>query len=565
MLRIPTIFILLALLVTLVEAPLWAQTSPRIFFNKTIKVTEEKLIKRHVVKPGEHLYQILRDYGIAERDLFRISRLAAELNPQLQNLDRLVPGQVLIVPLSPEVSRDTLGTRVEYGQRPPLDRNIHPQEYMVRSGDRIVQLFRDSGLTDAQIFNEYLKRFREYNPEISNIDRIEVGERIVIPLPKELAEGAPPTRTILLPAETMQQSAPATPPSGGIMGTPDRHVQAGAVAMDPGGREEENGSSVLPPAPAIMQGMTENPLELTSLPKPPTPIKKEPSLADKRSFLLSLFRTIGFRFTPGEELLYPVGDMGWFKVDLKKSPLARAPWGEQYVLLPEELKNLEKDFRDIGHTAVFVDEQWEPRKVLESIADKSDGQLRIWPAGRPMIINKDGVTLELQASIVARLQSRRILLLNLLNQGEPPTPALLQAFLARKGVHVNEWITHSNTMPKPLTAELPRQEDLLVPWVDRYNAWPEIQSRLSGEFRSLSPESADIDSVLAMLHKRGMISRDPVRISWFWDKERETALIVPAISINDENRRLIILGGEQDSPHLVALLSLRGYTCLTVR
>jgi hypothetical protein len=560
--RTLTIVTLLALLVSLVGSPLLGQTSPRIFFNKTIKVTEEKLIKRHVVKPGEHLYQILRNYGIAERDLFRISQLAAEINPQLQDLDRLVPGQVLIVPLSPEVSSDTLGTRVDYGQRPSLDRNIHPREYMVRSGDRIVQLFRDSGLTDAQIFSEYLKRFREYNPEISNIDRIEVGERIVIPLPKELAEGAPPTRTILLPAETMHQTAPL---SGRTTETSGRHVQADAMAADTGVREEENGSSALHPAPGIMQGMTDTPLELTSLPKPPTPIKKEPSLADKRSFLLSLFRTIGFRFTPGEELLYPVGDAGWFKVDLKKTPLARAPWGEQYVFLPEELKNLEKDFSTIEHTSVFVDEQWEPRKVLESIADKSDGQLRIWPAGRPMIINKGGVTLELQASIVARLQSRRILLLNLLNQGESPTPALLQAFLARKGVHVNEWTTQSNTMPKPLLAELPRQEDLLVHWIDRYNAWPEIQSRLSGEFRSLSPDSADIDSVLAMLHKKGMISRDPVRISWFWDKERETALIVPAISINDENIRLIILGGEQASPHLVALLSLRGYTCLTVR
>jgi hypothetical protein len=549
----------LVLFASLVGFPLWAQPSPRIFFKKTIKVQEEKLIKRHVVKPGEHLYQILRNYGVAERDLFQISNVAAEINPQIQDLDRLVPGQLLLVPLSPEVSRDTAGTRVDYKHRTPASQNLHTREYRVQSGDRIVQLFRESGLTDVQIFSEYLRRFREYNPGIADIDHIEVGDRIVIPLPKELAEGEPPVRTILLP------SMPTPPSTTAVQESDlpsDRSMQSAPSTGGQTRTDEENGSLALPQTPLIAEGVSEPLLELTSLPKPP-PVRKEPTLADKRSFLLSLLRTIGFRFTPGEELLYPVGDAGWFKVDLKKTPLARAPWGEQYVLLPEELKDLEKDFRDIGHTAVLVDEQWEPRKVLDSVAGKSGGQLRIWPSDRPLIINKGGVTLELHASVLARLQNKKILLLNLLEAGEPPTPALLQAFFARKGVHVSEWVRQPNFIPRPLQADLPRQEDLLVPWLDRYNAWSEIQSRLGGELEP--PDSADIDSVMAMLNRKGMISRDPVRISWFWGKDREMALIVPAISINDGNTRLIILAQEQASPHLVALLSLKGYVCLAVR
>jgi hypothetical protein len=297
---------------------------------------------------------------------------------------------------------------------------------------------------------------------------------------------------------------------------------------------------------------------------PPAPVQ-EPSTADKKTFLLSLLRTIGFRFTPGEELLYPLSAAGWLKVDLRATPLARAPWGGQYVLLPQELKSLEKDFLDIGHQTVLVDEHWDPRMVLESLGRMSGGQFRIWSSKYPLILNRGGVTLEMQADVLIRMQNNRVLLINFLDPGDPPTPSLLQAFLARMGVDVNEWTSQDGVMPKQLQAELPRQEDLLVPWIDRYNAWPEIRSRLGAEHQSMSPEAVDIDSVMAMLHRQGMVSRDPVRISWFWGRKRELSLIVPARSIDTGTSRLLVLGGDQATPHLVALLSLRGYSCLVVR
>jgi hypothetical protein len=560
----PILILLLTLIPTFFNGPeLWAQESPRIFFKKIIRVPEEKLIRKHIVKPGEHLYQILRDHGVTKDELSHATNLTSELNPHIPDINLLIPGQELLVPLSTDIARKAPGSgSANTGPYQPHEGTL--KEYTVKRGDRLVDIFRNLGLNDSQIFGEYLRRFRDNNPEVIDVDRIEIGQRIVIPLPRELAEGEPPVRTVIVSSAAPQQGRPDQPdhPGGEVAGplTGAVPMQGLPVPKNQHDQDSGNDATLVPASPEVFAEAA------IQLPTAKAPVfKKELSQADRRTFMLSLLRTVGFRFTPGEELLYPNRDGSWFKVDLARTPLGRAPWGEQYVFLPEELKNLEKDFRDIGHEPVLVDEQWEPRKVLESISEKSGGQFRTWPQARPLIVNKGGLTLELKASILARLQNKRILLLNMLEPGEPPTPALLQGFFDRKGVHVHEWVRQPNLAPKPLQTDLPRAEDLLVMWIDRYNAWTTIRERLSEEHRSMAPDSSDIESVLAMLHRMGMVSRDPLRVSWFKGKEREMVLTIPAVSIIDGNTRLVVLSVQQASPHLVALLLLKGYTCLALR
>ncbi len=534
------------------------QQSPRIFFSKKIKVAEEEMIKRHVVRPGEHLFQILRDYGIQENDLSKAYHTTALLNPGVRNLDHLHPGQELLIPLSPELSQDITGKmRVDY-KRSVVTDNVETRTYSVRSGDQVVKLLREAGLSDKLIFDEYLHLFSQLNPQIHDIDMIDVGQQIIIPLPPDMAAKLPPGRKFsIAPGNATQPDENATLPPLPTLGSALSGTgQSGAEEK----KEPEAGEAVEKAAAAALKAQVPGGRPAPSGP----PVKKKPTLSDNRSFFISLMKNLGFRFTPGQELLYPAANDSWFKVNLEKTPLGRAPWGRQYVFLPRENTDQEKNFQEISHTPILVHD-WNPRQGFENLSEKSDGNLKLWSDSRPLILNKGGITLELKATMLVRMSNNRFHLINLLEPNDPPAPALLQAFFSRKGIYINEWQTQLHSAPTPISLPVPRQEDLLVTWIDKFNAWPDIKLRLSPEARTVSPDGADIESVLAALDSRGLVSKNSLRLSWFAGRDRELALTVPAIQILDGPNHIVLLKPEQASPHLVALLSLKGYIPLAIK
>lgn len=68
---------------------------------------------------------------------------------------------------------------------PPMREDIVLKEHVVGSGDTVAQIYREHGLSDEQIFREYVPLFHEFNPKIPNVDLIKEGDVIHVPIPKE--------------------------------------------------------------------------------------------------------------------------------------------------------------------------------------------------------------------------------------------------------------------------------------------------------------------------------------------------------------------------------------------
>ncbi|MFW6324211.1 MAG: LysM peptidoglycan-binding domain-containing protein [Desulfovibrionales bacterium] len=485
-------------------------------------------MKKHIVKPGEHLFQILRDYGISENEIPSAFNTTVSINPQLMDPNKLEPGQTVYIPLASHIGRDRSGrVSVTYSQARLDRKNTAKVNYEVRPGDKIVDLFREAGLSDKRIFDEYLQLFRELNPHIKNADRIEVGQRIIIPLPEEIGN----VKTFSMNADmnaTLDQES---------------EIKSKSIVAPLHTKDSTETST-----PAVEQNTQ--------------PSEKQDPITNKRIFVESILKIMGFRFTPGEEILYPRTENQWLKVNLEKTPLFRSPWGDQYAILPNSLRERQDEFEEILYTPIVTDD-WEPKAILGKIEEKSSGRFKVWQSNHPLILNKGGLTLELNASLLVRMD-KRIYLFNVLDPGEKPSPSLVQAFFSRKGIRISEWMRQSHAAPKPVTAPSPRLEDLYVPWIDRYNAWPKLKEHLTAG-QEISPQGFDIDSVLTALKKEKMISREPLRLSWFPGQERELAVIVPATFVDNGRSTLALLSSNQASPHLVALLSLKGYGCLAVR
>jgi len=151
----------------------------RLRFEKTLFVQRSDAGKvfaeTRQVQAGETLWQILAgQYGIREEDLPTLLRAFQAVNPGVDP-DRLLTGQVIRVPFKVEESPS--------GARPSA-----PDQgtYTVQAGDSLWKILRGTFQVPRERMTEVLEAVARANPDITDLDRIQVGQRIVIP---ELGDG----------------------------------------------------------------------------------------------------------------------------------------------------------------------------------------------------------------------------------------------------------------------------------------------------------------------------------------------------------------------------------------
>ena len=103
----------------------------------------------YTIQPGDTFFNIARRYGITVQSL-------VNANPQIADPSRIVPGQVICVPVQPAPG-------------------CPGQIYMVRPGDTLGAI--------AQRFEVTVQQLLTVNPQITNPNVIFVGQQICIPVP----------------------------------------------------------------------------------------------------------------------------------------------------------------------------------------------------------------------------------------------------------------------------------------------------------------------------------------------------------------------------------------------
>jgi hypothetical protein len=191
------------LLSVLLSAPLQArEDSARIFFQKTAGSGKSQV---HVVKKGEWIAAILRSRFGGKPIPYALIR---RLNPGIQNLNRIYPGQRIVLPVAgdsePPVSPPANLTEID----------SQPVIYRIQEGDSISRIIlSELGFRPAETLRAY-RLIRKLNPGIPDLNRLQVGQTLRMPQKPDLP-AAPPTDPLKTASVTTAKSGTET-----AVGTP---------------------------------------------------------------------------------------------------------------------------------------------------------------------------------------------------------------------------------------------------------------------------------------------------------------------------------------------------------
>lgn len=181
------------------------------------------LTESYEVKAGDHLWQILRERGLLQKqNLQDILQVLKRLNSSLTNLDLLHPGETITIPLVLSPVKE--GKRsVLKNQEPavPLEslKEADLELYTIRPGDSLIKVIKSRyNLNDSVIHDEYLNLLKKLNPAVEDVHLVVPGQKIRfpiyspqvvrMPLPSQLPEEAKPEAVgEQPPAELMAQVA----------------------------------------------------------------------------------------------------------------------------------------------------------------------------------------------------------------------------------------------------------------------------------------------------------------------------------------------------------------------
>ena len=161
-----------------------------ISFTKSVVVKKYKSGEVHAepyrVQKEDTLWKILVEgYGIKDKQFYFFCRITKGLNPQLHNVDQLVPDQVVLIPFKyvthfniPKEQMRSIIRSVLSAHAP----RVPTEDYTISKGEHLAQVLRDVyNIPDELIFNQYLDVVKKLNPGLSDVNLIRPDQKIVLP------------------------------------------------------------------------------------------------------------------------------------------------------------------------------------------------------------------------------------------------------------------------------------------------------------------------------------------------------------------------------------------------
>lgn len=322
------------------------------FFEKEYRVEalqgEEILCDPYVVQKDDWVLRLFRQRGeIAHEDFPRFLRLFEMLNPEVDDIDTIFPGQEVLIPLRILPPGSFEGQESGVVTVPVITISNFPEvvaahstRYRVRYGDWISRLIAERfGEVGSASYERGMELFKKLNPEIDNINFIRAGQVIRLPDP-EIRETEAYSAHFSEGGEIVDLTG--VPP---VVAEPDRVLAASDATPDP-----EAAGKPSPAAPAKadagdtaghVSAASERPAA-TRLPFGKTVRGfSDPSVFVRAAVILDA------QITNSGAYFFPRGDGSDFRLDLSETPLMF--------------------FKD-GNTLLFTKQEWlsrENRQVLE--------------------------------------------------------------------------------------------------------------------------------------------------------------------------------------------------------
>lgn len=206
-----SVILIAMILLPLLPAPLSArEDSARLVLQKTAGGGNKRV---YVVKRGDSIRSILRrqaGYEPVPRALIR------RLNPGIPDLNRIYPGQRIILPVPGSAEPSESIPDIVMENSPP------PVVYQIREGDSISRIILSElnvGTTEAL---PAYRVIRKLNPKIADLNQLPVGQTLRLPPRPALPTSPPadPLKTALRTAEKSDTKEPAekSPVADGLLG-----------------------------------------------------------------------------------------------------------------------------------------------------------------------------------------------------------------------------------------------------------------------------------------------------------------------------------------------------------
>jgi len=506
-----TILSFVLTLLTSFHPSITARPTAKLLFQKKI---DQKGRCKYKVKKGDNIYSILRKLyrQLPTEDMSLMTERIKKLNPGLKDINFIYPGQSLNLPQASPNSKGKLLAEFTQEAKETKDQTnrIKSIIYTVKSGDHLYKILRHNGnLTNEQINSTYLYLFKELNPGIKDINNLQVGQEIVLPLP---------------------------------------------VAQDTSKQEQTQ--------------VVDRQKKKSIKNKITKPKQKSLSKQEERKILAkSLLRTLGFTFASGKEMIYPYGQKEWCHINLQKTPLASSPWGEPTIFLPQGM-TLESEltkFRQANLQICPVAPSWSLDSLLTQIEELFANKLIYWQGKHKLILHHSRQIFELQADyqvIVKYSSTKSFYLFNLSPCAESCPSPLTYGYLANQNIFIYEsGRSLSNTHFRP--QEYPKSDSLYLPKVSPSKIEQLVSSRLHNKdltkYRHLYNNT---ESFLCKLTELQLASREAIKLSW--GPKQKISLNLKLFKVAGIEEDYYLLPPKQANPYLVALLRLKGYNCFVV-
>jgi hypothetical protein len=164
------------------------------FFYKSYVIRYDRgwniLCDPYVVKKDDWVFKLFRQKGeISNTDFPEFLRIFKRLNPHINDIDRIRPGQHIVIPLKkvdqdelPEQSSGVVTIPYLTNVTLPDDATKNSTEYRVKKGDCVsILISQKYGNYGTPSYQEGEKLFRLMNPQIENLNLIYAGQMIRLP------------------------------------------------------------------------------------------------------------------------------------------------------------------------------------------------------------------------------------------------------------------------------------------------------------------------------------------------------------------------------------------------
>jgi LysM repeat protein len=175
--HIPTLIAFFALMAVVCGPAAAREDTAQISLKKT--AVSKQNLHNYTVKKGDVISVIIRRIpGITEADIPDNYRIVKQLNPDIENLNKLYPGQILVLPgkdAAQEINEGATATAASASSA-----SVGERIYTVKKGDSLIKIIhRDLKIKEDTI--KTLQLVQSLNPHIVNVNKIYAGQIIKLP------------------------------------------------------------------------------------------------------------------------------------------------------------------------------------------------------------------------------------------------------------------------------------------------------------------------------------------------------------------------------------------------